>query len=119
MSFSSCLLPFSQSATAPSSSACSCHLAASFCNFPVSTCIRFTFVSFLCMLSFYQKIIFLWNKDNYFPCFMLNLLQSHQRSQIMFFATDSKLSIINFRTLFERNLIFALVDVIRNPFLYV
>ncbi|OAP13034.1 G6PD4 [Arabidopsis thaliana] len=37
MSLSSCLLPFSQSATAPSSSVCSCHLAASFSNFPVSS----------------------------------------------------------------------------------
>ncbi|KAG7528137.1 Glucose-6-phosphate dehydrogenase NAD-binding [Arabidopsis thaliana x Arabidopsis arenosa] len=37
MSLSSCLLPFSQSATAPLSSVCSCHLAASFSKFPVSS----------------------------------------------------------------------------------
>ncbi|CAH8251688.1 unnamed protein product [Arabidopsis lyrata] len=37
MSLSSCLLPFSQSATAPSSSVCPCHLASSFSNFPVSS----------------------------------------------------------------------------------
>ncbi|XP_024009121.1 glucose-6-phosphate 1-dehydrogenase 4, chloroplastic [Eutrema salsugineum] len=37
MSLSNCLLPFSQSATALSSSACSCHLASSFSNFPVSS----------------------------------------------------------------------------------
>ncbi|KAL1225206.1 Inactive glucose-6-phosphate 1-dehydrogenase 4 [Cardamine amara subsp. amara] len=37
MSLANCLLPFSQSATTPSSSTCSCHLAASFSNFPVSS----------------------------------------------------------------------------------
>ncbi|EOA38855.1 hypothetical protein CARUB_v10011205mg [Capsella rubella] len=37
MSLSSCLLPFSLSATAPSPSACSSRFAASFSNFPVSS----------------------------------------------------------------------------------
>ncbi|KAF2621051.1 hypothetical protein F2Q68_00040545 [Brassica cretica] len=37
MSLTSCLLSFSQSATAPTASTCSCHLAASFSNFPVSS----------------------------------------------------------------------------------
>ncbi|KAL1225506.1 Inactive glucose-6-phosphate 1-dehydrogenase 4 [Cardamine amara subsp. amara] len=37
MSLANCLLPFSQSGTTPSSSTCSCHLAASFSNFPVSS----------------------------------------------------------------------------------
>ncbi|KAF2621049.1 hypothetical protein F2Q68_00040543 [Brassica cretica] len=37
MSLTSCLLPFSQSAKVPLTSTCSCHLAASFSNFPVSS----------------------------------------------------------------------------------
>ncbi|RID52207.1 hypothetical protein BRARA_H02824 [Brassica rapa] len=37
MSLTSCLLPFSQSATAPLTSTCSCHLPLSFSNFPVSS----------------------------------------------------------------------------------
>ncbi|CAH8357893.1 unnamed protein product [Eruca vesicaria subsp. sativa] len=38
LTLTGCLLPFSQSATAPSASTCSCHLAtASFSNFPVSS----------------------------------------------------------------------------------
>ncbi|CAN6901446.1 unnamed protein product [Brassica oleracea] len=37
MSLTSCLLPFSQSSTAPLTSTCSCHLPASSSNFPVSS----------------------------------------------------------------------------------